>query len=91
MHSRVNRLLSIVLALVVCGGAVQATASDRPRRGDYPRCQEECLARLKKTMGDVSGEYEKTGDRLLYENRVEQARYAYDDCIDTCRVRYPVK
>jgi hypothetical protein len=80
-----------VLALVLCTGIASAAAPDRPKRGDYPGCQQECLVRLKKTMNQLSAEYERTGNRLLYENRVEQARVVYDDCIDACKERFPVK
>ncbi len=91
MYRYVEKLLLIVLALVLCAGVASSATPDRPKRGDYPRCQDECLTRLKETMNQLSGEYEKTGKRLLYEKGVEQARYTYDDCIDTCRERYPVK
>ncbi len=91
MHSHIKKLVPIVLALVVCAGVAGAAAPDRPKRGDYPRCQDECLVRLRKTMNELSGEYERTGNRLLYENKVERARGGYDDCIDACRERFPVK
>ncbi len=90
MHRLTKRLVLIVLALALCAGAALA-GPDKPRRGDYPRCQDECLLRLKRTMSALSEEYEKTGNRLLYESKVEQARAGYDDCIDACRERFPVK
>lgn len=83
-------ILLYVLVLIA-GFSVPAHTAERPKRGDYPRCQEECLVRLKKTMAELSAEYEKLGNRLLYENKVEQARGSYDNCIDACRQRYPVK
>jgi hypothetical protein len=79
------------VAVLFAALSLSAHAAEVPRRGDYPRCQEECLDRLKKTMNELSGEYERTENRLLYEKRVEQARGTYDDCIDACRERYPVK
>jgi hypothetical protein len=42
-------------------------------------------------MAQLSESYKKTGDRLSYEEQVEKARSVYDDCIDNCRDRYPVK
>ncbi len=85
-------LLGIVVALALCTGlAGVVPAADKPKRGDYPRCQDECVVQLKTNMRISSDDYQKTGNRLLYEQRVEQARGAYDTCIDMCRERYPVK
>ncbi|HEX3001485.1 MAG TPA: hypothetical protein VHN82_03810 [Methanoregula sp.] len=82
----------IALSLVLIAGLAGPLRGDeKPKRGDYPRCQEECLSQLRSRMAALSEEYKRTENKLLYEQEVERARYHYDDCIDRCRIRYSVK
>jgi hypothetical protein len=82
----------VLIALSLCATLVWAASnSDTARRGDYPRCQKWCLDRLDKCMAEYAEEYKRTGDKQVYEERVEQARLDYDDCITNCKMPVPVK
>jgi hypothetical protein len=90
--SILRRLVIALSTLAFC--LVLVTASDgaeRGKRGDYPECQKVCLGVLTKRMTELSEDYEKTGDKMLYQERVERARSDYDDCIDDCKQVIPVK
>jgi hypothetical protein len=87
-----KRMLIVLTVIVLCATLVwSATNSDTAKRGDYPGCQKWCLDRLEKRMADYAEEYRRTGDKMAYEERVEQARLDYDDCITNCKMPVPVK
>lgn len=86
------KILSAILLLFAFSTGLQpAYPNDKPTRGDYPKCQEECLSRLNKRMTELSDMYNKTENKLQYEELVDQARDDYDRCITNCRKIYPVK
>jgi hypothetical protein len=86
------KIWPIVLTFALCAGAAGiGRAAETPKRGDYPKCQETCVLQLKTRMTGLSDDYGKSGNRLVYEERVGQARSAYDSCIDNCREPLPVK
>ena len=87
----VRTLLFILLLCTLLVALQPGYAGEKGTRGDYPRCQEECLSHLNKHMTEASDDYKKTANRLLYAELVGQARDDYDRCIDNCREIYPVK
>ncbi len=91
--ARTRNVAALLLALVLSAALPIASsrASEKPTRGDYPRCQDGCVGALKSRMADLSEEYKEHKDKLLYEERVEQARRDYDSCIDRCKIARPVK
>ncbi len=88
-----RKSLIVLLALILYTAFMMATDASEPakKRGDYPRCQTVCLDQLEKRMTELSEGYKKTGDRLAYQERVEQAGLDYDRCIQDCKELLPVK
>jgi hypothetical protein len=85
-------ILTTVLALVLYALPVtMSRADEKAVRGDYPRCQEDCLIRLQNRMTQLSEEYRKVGDRLRYQESVERARLDFDSCVENCKELIPVK
>jgi|WetSurMetagenome_2_1015567.scaffolds.fasta_scaffold200173_1 hypothetical protein len=87
-----RRLLVLSFALAMCAAfACTSRASEKPKRGDYPHCQEQCVDQLRERMSKISDDYDKTANRLLYQELVEKARLDYDSCIENCKELLPVK
>jgi hypothetical protein len=90
--SALKRLVIVLSALAFCFAlATVSNAAEPGKRGDYPQCQKGCLGILTKRMTEISEDYEKTGDKFLYQERVERTRSDYSDCIDNCKQVIPVK
>ncbi len=66
-------------------------ATAKVKRGDAPRCQEECLARHSEAMGRLSQEYMKTRSIIEYQDRVEEEITNYSRCLTDCREVLPIK
>ncbi len=82
----------VLLAALLCVSFLSLShGAENAKRGHYPQCQDNCLAKLEKRMADLSENYKKTGLRLVYEDSVEQARAEYDECIAACKQPLPVK
>jgi hypothetical protein len=79
-------LLSLFSILVMVSSSI-ATA----KRGEEPQCQEECLAAHSKRMKLLSEEYLKTGDKLKYQDAVEDDASRYFRCLTNCRELMPLK
>jgi hypothetical protein len=60
-------------------------------RGDYPRCQQECLAELDKEMAQASDSFSKDKNSFSYEERVEEVNRKYNQCLSNCKKPMPVK
>jgi hypothetical protein len=61
------------------------------QRGDEPRCQQECLARHLVKMKALSEEYTKAGNKIQYQDAVEDEASRYVQCLTNCREIIPVK
>jgi hypothetical protein len=88
------RKMGIVLLMV---GALLTTrptvssASGTPLRGQFPECQEECLKKHNDKMHKLAEEYKAAGNKLQYQDAVEAQGQEYESCLESCRLRYPVK
>jgi hypothetical protein len=60
-------------------------------RGDYPKCQQECLSQLEKGMAKASDMLSKDQKRIFYEEQVEKTNLNYNRCITNCKELMPVK
>jgi hypothetical protein len=81
-------IFAIIYSFVV---AIPCLATEKPKRGDYPRCQELCVTRLGERLAELAESLRKTGKTLVYENLVEQSKEDFDGCIETCKQPHPVK
>jgi hypothetical protein len=61
------------------------------KRGDEPRCQEECLREHTAKMGLLSEEYAKSKNKPGYQDQVESELRNYSRCLTNCRELLPVK
>jgi hypothetical protein len=79
-------LFSLFSILVV----VSSTIAEA-KRGEQPRCQEDCLATHSTRMKLLSEECLKTGDKMKYQDAVEDEASRYFQCLTNCRALLPVK
>ena len=63
----------------------------KPQRGDFPKCQETCLAVHRTKMETIINDYVHPQDKILFQDSVDKALTQYKDCIDNCRDPMPVK
>jgi hypothetical protein len=68
-----------------------SSAGGKPTRGDGPVCQEGCLQEHTQKMKKFSEDLARTGDRIAYQDQVEQAEKGYAQCLTNCRELIPVK
>jgi hypothetical protein len=61
------------------------------KRGDEPRCQEECLREHTEKMGLLSEEYAKSRNKPGYQDQVEIELRNYSRCLTNCRGLLPIK
>jgi hypothetical protein len=79
-------LLSFFSILVMVSTTI-ATA----KRGEEPRCQEDCLEKHSTRMKLLSEDCLKTGDKTKYQVAVEDEISRYSRCLTNCRELMPVK
>jgi len=60
-------------------------------RGEEPQCQEECLSTHSAKMKLLSMEYKTKGDKVKYQDAVDDEASRYFRCLTNCRVPMPVK
>jgi hypothetical protein len=63
----------------------------KPQRGDFPKCQETCLAVHRTKMETTINDYVRLQDKISFQDSVDKALIQYKDCIDNCRDPMPVK
>jgi hypothetical protein len=84
--------LIIPLTVALCSFYfVFSAAPAKTKRGDTPHCQEECLTHHREMMGQLSQEYLKTGNKMKYQDGVEEEVVNYSRCLTECREVLPVK
>jgi hypothetical protein len=81
-----------LLACVLCSiYFLSSAAPAKTKRGDAPACQEECLAHHTDRMRQLSQEYLNTGNKLKYQDEVEEEVLNYSHCLTECREVLPIK
>ena len=82
----------ILLAFVLCSFyCLPSAAPAKTKRGDAPHCQEECLTHHTDRMRQLSEEYLNTGNKMKYQDGVEEEVLNYSRCLTECRELLPVK
>jgi hypothetical protein len=61
------------------------------KRGDAPRCQTECLAQHRSNIEKLMNNYEKTQNKVDFQEHVDKAVEEYRECVENCRELMPVK
>lgn len=90
--SRSIKAMIVLLAFALC--ILCFSLSSTPamtKRGDVPQCQQECLALHSQRMKQLSDEYMKTGDKMGYQDRVDEEVLSYSRCLTNCRELHPIK
>jgi hypothetical protein len=83
--------LVLIVALICIGSSLPPVAYAKAKRGDDPKCQEECLEEHVRCMKELSNELLSTGHKMVYQDRVGEAASRYLYCLTNCREVLPVK
>lgn len=75
-------LFLVFSALTVFGAA---------RRGDAPRCQEECLAEHTRQIQKLIKDLGEKKNRFEFQDAVDDAVRKYEHCVENCKEPQPVK
>jgi hypothetical protein len=90
--SRRTKGLVILAALVSCFFFLsRSPIPAATKRGDAPHCQEECTAHHGERMRQLSEEYLKTGNKMGYQDSIEEETLNYSRCLTNCRDVLPIK
>jgi hypothetical protein len=80
-------LLLPLLSILAIFSFSEATTT----RGVEPLCQEECLATHSAKMKLLAKDYANTGDKMKYQDAVEDEAHRYLQCLTDCKELLPVK
>lgn len=86
-----KKLVFFVLLSLFSITAMVSSTTAKAKRGEEPWCQEECLARHSARMKLLSEEYAKIGNKMKYQNLVEDEASHYFKCLTDCRELIQVK
>jgi hypothetical protein len=78
-------LLSLFATLVI------STVNGAAKRGDAPRCQEECLADHQRQLEKLIKDLEEKRNKFEFQDYLEDAVKSYGHCVENCREPQPVK
>ena len=78
-------MLALCVAIALTGSRAET------RRGDAPRCQEECFTHYAAQMKKLVEQFKRTGNKPEYEDMIDQALSAHQECLTNCREPMPVK
>jgi hypothetical protein len=84
-------LIGLVLASLCFSSVACSRNENKGKRGDEPRCQNECLKEHSEKMILLDKSLSKTGDKLAYQEQVEQEENRYAHCLTNCREVVPIK
>lgn len=84
-------LISFFVTSLCISSIAYSETQNRGKRGEGPKCQKECLKEHVEKMAVLDKTLSKTGDRLAYQDQVEQAEQLYARCLTNCREVIPVK
>jgi hypothetical protein len=87
-----NRILiGLVFVFFSVSTSAYSETQGRGKRGDEPQCQKECLQEHSEKMAILGKVLSKTGDRLAYQDQVEEEEHRYARCLTNCRAIIPIK
>ena len=83
----VSVVVLLGLFIAILPGAVYAS----PKRGDAPHCQAECNAEHGEALKQLIDDYNRTGNKAEFQERLDHAVKVYAHCIENCKALMPVK
>ena len=83
--------LWVVVLLGLCVLILPGTGHAASKRGDAPHCQSECNAEHQDAVKQLVDEYNKTGNKIDFQERLDHAVKVYCECIENCKTLLPVK
>jgi hypothetical protein len=86
-----GKLALFVVFSLVWVVLVGSSTTAKAKRGEVPQCQEECLATHSAKMKALAEEYAKTGNKMNYQDLVEEEASRYGKCLTNCRELMQVK
>jgi hypothetical protein len=86
-----RKLVFFVLLSLFSIIVMVSSTTAKAKRGEEPWCQEECLARHSARTKLLSEEYAKTGNKMKYQDLVEDEASHYFQCLTNCRELMQVK
>jgi hypothetical protein len=84
-------LIGLVVASLCFSSTAYSETVNKEKRGDAPRCQNECLKEHSEKMAILEKDLSKTGNRFAYQDQVEQEENRYARCLTNCREVVPIK
>jgi hypothetical protein len=84
-------LIGLVVASLCFSSTAHSETVNKEKRGDAPRCQNECLKKHSEKMAMLEKDLSKTGNRFAYQDQVEQEENRYARCLTNCREVVPIK
>jgi hypothetical protein len=84
-------LIGLVVASLCFSSTAYSETENKEKRGDPPRCQNECLKEHSKKMAVLAKDLSKTGNRFAYQDQVEEEENRYARCLTNCREVIPIK
>lgn len=94
MRHRLVLTRSLLLTMGLLGlftTFLTSTGECAARRGDFPHCQEECLAEHQRYLQKLIKDFEEKRNRVEFQDCAEDAVNEYRRCIENCREPHPVK
>ena len=84
-------LLWVVLLFCLCTTILPGAVHAAPKRGDAPHCQAECNAEHGEAVKRLIDDYNRTGNKPEFQERLDHAVKTYGECIENCKTLIPVK
>jgi hypothetical protein len=84
-------LIGFVVASLCFTSMACSQTENKGKRGDEPRCQNECLNEHSEKMVMSEKGLSKTGDKLAYQEQVGREEIRYARCLTNCREVVPIK
>jgi hypothetical protein len=83
--------VSLVSIPFFIGAVLPAVASETSMRGDYPACQNRCLSEHIKNVQMINEQHARGNTIHYFQDLIDIAVAQYTECIQGCKMVFPVK
>jgi hypothetical protein len=87
----ITALIGLLAASACSCSKAYSETQEKPKRGNDPWCQKECLKEHSERMAALEERLSRTGNKLAYQDLVEEEEGRYARCLTNCREVIPVK